>query len=174
MGQIAEMIVTGGRRVRGFADALLEGIAAERFARKPVADGAPINTNHPAWVFGHLALYPGKALQFLGQSPANASVPESWAPLFQPGSECKDDAERAIYPAMEEIVAAYRRTYDAALGVIETLDDAVFATPIEVEPYKQFMPTAGVGANSLMNAHVGFHLGQVSTWRRCMGMGSVT
>ena len=37
---------------------------------------------------------------------------------------------------------------------------------------KEMFPTVGVAVNFLVNNHVMMHLGQISTWRRLMGLGS--
>jgi hypothetical protein len=171
MGQFAEVLISAGRRPRGFADQLLNGIPADQFARLPVVGGTTVQSNHPAWIFGHLSLYPAKLLSFLGLNRGDTRVPESWGPLFQPGSECVDDAEGTRYPPMDELVSTYRRVYDDALERIPTVDDATLLAKLTEEPYASFIPTNGAAVAMMLASHVSFHWGQVSAWRRCMGLG---
>ena len=42
----------------GYADRLLTGIPADRFARFATVGGTAVNSNHPAFVYGHLCLRP--------------------------------------------------------------------------------------------------------------------
>ena len=54
MDHIAGAILPSGHLMLRYADMLLDGITPERFARKPEG----VDTNSPAFCFGHLALYP--------------------------------------------------------------------------------------------------------------------
>lgn len=171
MGQFAKTIVESGRRYREFADMLLAGISPAHFARKPIADGKTIDTNHPAWICGHLSLYPALALRFLKLDDAQAAVPDTYSALFAPGTECVDDADGTRYPLMSDLVERFRNSYDTALDLVEQVDDSALDLPVEESPYRDFMSNAGQAAMVLLGGHVSFHLGQISTWRRCMGLG---
>lgn len=173
MGQVAELIVTCGRRARTFGEKLLAGVQPGQFARKPRADGKVIDTNHPAFVYGHLSLYPARILGFLKLDPAPAAVPVAWVQLFNPGTPCHDDPDGRIYPPMAELTAAYCRTYDAVLAALPGVSDAALAAPTPDERYRAFLPVVGAAALSMLNNHPALHFGQISAWRRCMGLGPV-
>ncbi len=172
MGKYAELLVMPARRMRGYSEVLLKDISAANFARLPRADGKTIATNHPAFVYGHLALYPAKMLQGLGMDVGAAAVPESWEPIFKAGAECRDDPEGTIYPPMSEITSKYFSATDHLHTAIEQLDDAVLLTPVADEKARQFMPITGGRINFVLNNHVMMHMGQVSAWRRMMGLPS--
>ena len=53
----------------GYAERLLAGIPAERFARLARFGGEVVESNHPAFVLGHLALYGPRIATQLGGSP---------------------------------------------------------------------------------------------------------
>jgi hypothetical protein len=42
------------------------------------------------------------------------------------------------------------------------------------ESRRERFPTVGAATNFLLNDHLMFHAGQVSAWRRAVGLGSVT
>lgn len=173
MGQFGETIAITGRRVRGFAERALAGIPPGKFARTPVVGGVTIQTNHPAFIYGHLSLYPARVLTLVGGDPAAVAVPPAWTDLFKAGSPCRDDPEGAIYPGMVEITSAFLRCQDAAIAAAERTDDAVFARPMPDENYRRHFPTIGAAVLVFLNNHVAMHMGQVSAWRRCMGLGPV-
>jgi hypothetical protein len=174
VGQVAEIIVANGRRVRLFAEKLLVGIDAAHFARKPRIGETLIETNHPAFVYGHLSLYPGRALKFLGVGGFEAGPPEHWESLFNPGTPCHDDPEGRIYPPMGEITGAYFRAYDTAFDLVAALPDSAFLPVTPEERFRALFPTVGAAVASMLGQHVSFHMGQLSAWRRCMGLGAVT
>lgn len=170
MGLMGETIATTGKRARGFAERALAGIPPEKFGRKPIVGGVTIETNHPAFVYGHLALYPARVLTLLGKDPAAVATPPAWTDIFKAGCPCRDDPEGTIYPKMAEITGAFLRNYDAALAAVPAADDALFARQLPDESYRQHFPTIGAAVLVFLNNHVAIHMGQVSAWRRCMGL----
>lgn len=170
MGTCATVIANAGRVLLGYGRSLLSGIAADRFARLAEPGGRRIESNHPAFAYGHLALYPARMAGWLGLEGIPA-VPPRYADLFEAGKPCRDDPGGTIYPPMEEIVSHYLNGYEAILAAVEKLDDAVLARP---NPrggrMAEMFPTVGGMVNFMLTAHAGTHLGQVSAWRRAMGL----
>jgi hypothetical protein len=164
--------------LRGRSEQLTVGITQEMAARKPKGfranDTVTVNCNHASFVFGHLALYPARMLERLGLETTGAKPPESWDGLFKAGVECLDDASGTIYPAFEELKALYFRATDLAFErILSGVTDAMLeAAPSDERPRAMF-GTNGAMLNFMLNNHVGLHMGQLSTWRRCMGLGSV-
>ena len=171
MAFIAEIVTLGAQRTRAHAEKLLVGITPGMFARQPVIGGRKIETNHPAFVFGHLSLYPPRLLQLFECDSAAVDLPAKWSDLFQRGAACVDDAAGTHYPPLAELTAAYVRGYDAAIAAIAQAPDSAFTRPMPDERYRSMLPTVGAAAFFMLNNHVMFHLGQVSAWRRCMGLG---
>lgn len=153
--------------------ALAADVPAERFGRFAAGASGPVHANHPAWAMGHLALYPAKVLGFMGVEPGPAAMPESWQAVFAAGTDAVDDAEGTVYPSKGEIVEGYTRAYAAAIEALPGVDDAVFANDLPEGRIREVFGTVGVAVGFMMGCHVTFHMGQVSTWRRCEGLGSV-
>lgn len=173
MGAWTETI-NGGLQVSiMLAEKLMKDIPHEMYARKIRAGEACVEAVHPAFVFGHLSLYPQKAAQLLGAETPEVVPPEGFEELFKAGAECRDDPEGEIYPPAEEINAAFFRVHRALQWVVEGADDATLERPTpEGAPLKQAFATVGGLVTFLVTSHPMMHLGQVSTWRRCHGLGS--
>ena len=76
MEPIASMITAGAERVLALADALLKDVPDDRFARFAAPGGATIEANHPAFVYGHLALYPARVFAAAGLDASSVAPPE--------------------------------------------------------------------------------------------------
>jgi len=151
-----------------YAKALCAGIEPERFGRRP--DGVDCNT--PAWCIGHLSVYPDRVLELIGRSDL-AQTDERYQALFKDGTASPDDPEGSHYPPKDELMARFVARTEAAIEALSTTDNEVLAreNPIEGR-FREMCPTVGAAAGFLLGGHTMMHLGQISTWRRCMGLGS--
>lgn len=163
----ADVIVPAARMGLGFFDMMLKDIPAERFARTPEG----IESNHPAWVLGHLSIYTDTVLECVGK-PDRAEPDEKLTELFKDGSQCRDDAKGTIYPGRDELALRFFARMNTALDAVSETDDAILAHP-NTSFAHETMPTIGALVNFLLGHHVMMHMGQVSAWRRMMGMGRV-
>lgn len=172
MGQIGTIITTATERVTGLGAALLNDIDASKAARMPEG----INCNHPVFVYGHLAIYPQMIMGMLVQDAGDTKVPENYKDLFMHGVECKDDVDGKIYPSLDEVVEHCTRACATLIEYTKTADDALLVKDIEdIEGNGGFRDAFGTNAGMIMfliHDHPMFHFGQVSTWRRAMGLGS--
>jgi hypothetical protein len=173
MGTTSELITRPAARILGLAQGLVGDVPADRFARLPVVDGVPVETNHAAFVLGHLALYPGRVLGLLGVEDTDLRTPAGYEDLFGPGAACEDDPDGSVYPHRDQIVGVFSDLHERGLAVVESLPDAAFDREIEEDRYRAMFGNAGAAASFMFGAHLGFHLGQLSAWRRAMGLKSV-
>jgi len=171
MGQIAEMLVRGQRMSVRLAEAMLKDVKPSQFSHKVSLGGTTIDSNHPAFVYGHLSIYPfnaGKAAGYAVPPP-----PAGFEDLFKAGAECRDDAERRIYPAMGVITKYFFEAHAASEAGIAALSDDQFHQPNPREGrLKELFPTLGGLLMFYTTSHMMMHLGQVSAWRRGFGLGS--
>lgn len=171
MNTIGATIAPAGQLALLYAERLLKGIAPGDFARFARPGGAPVASNHPAFIVGHLGLYPAQVLRLLGEPPGPAAVPEGWEALFKNGVECRDDAEGTIYPKMEPLTRWFFGGYRAALAALAQADDAVLRGPNPAEGrMRELLPTVGAVLAFYVAGHTQSHLGQLSAWRRMMGL----
>ncbi|MFT5423803.1 MAG: hypothetical protein ACI89L_001592 [Phycisphaerales bacterium] len=157
----------------GFGEMLAKDIPADKFARFITNGGQPIVANHPAYAIGHLAIYPAKIAGFLGADTSKFAQMEKWTPVLEQDIECHDDADGSIYPSKDAIMDAYVSGYAGIVEIVASTDESVFAQENPFEKARDRFPTVGVMTNFMLTSHIMFHLGQVSTWRRCNGLGSV-
>jgi hypothetical protein len=153
------------RATLGYAERLLADIPADRFAHMPIP-----KLNHPAFNIGHLSLYPNRLFNMLGRPDLVIDKP-GYPTLFQAGTECVEQDGR--YPSKDELVSYYFERYRAMLAHLPEISDETLArdNPIEGR-LRDMFPTIGAALCFMLNNHQMAHLGQISAWRRLMGMGS--
>lgn len=154
-----------------YADRLLKDVTADQFARFATPGGQTVESNHAAFVFGHLSLYPGRILEALGHTPPE--LPEGFEQCFSKVATCVDDPEASVYPPMETVVRFFRDTYAAAQQALRAADDNTLQQPNSMGGrMTELFPTIGSMHNFYVGGHLMMHLGQVSAWRRMQGLGT--
>jgi hypothetical protein len=140
-----------------YCQMLIKDVADERMAEQPVA-----GVNHPAWILGHLALVADGALG------APKALPAEWAKLFGAGS--KPSAVRGDYPSKDELLRALEQSYQRMRENAASATTEQLAKPTTNLRAKEALPTAKEMVAFVMTGHVGVHLGQLSSWRRMIGL----
>jgi hypothetical protein len=154
-----------------YASRLIHGIPEGRFARLATPGGQVVQSNHPAFVLGHLCLYPVKVTHLLGYDSTTVKPPEGYEQLFSKDAKCVDDPTGSIYPPSEQIIQFFTTSYAVALEALRNANDAQLSAENPVDtPMKQLCPTLGSLLTFYMTGHVTTHLGQLSTWRRMEGL----
>lgn len=155
----------------GYSERLLKDVPAAKFARFATPGGQVIESNHPAFIYGHLSLYGPRILKQLGL--AGPAVPDGFEAAFSKDAKCVDDPQGTIYPAMEKVTKAYFEGYQAAAEALRKVEDSVFqqANPLEGRMAELF-PTLGSLQAFYCGGHIMMHLGQMSAWRRMAGLGA--
>ena len=154
----------------GYSERLLKDVTADTFARFACPGGQTVESNHAAFVYGHLSLYAPRILGDLGlEAPA---IPDGFANVFSKDAQCADDPDGSIYPTMDAVTGFFFEGYKAALSALEAADDAVFQqdNPLGGAMAEKF-PTMGSMHNFYVGGHVMIHMGQMSAWRRMQGLG---
>lgn len=123
--------------------------------------------NHPAWIIGHLAFNVDKVV---GELMLNRGTefPAPWGELFHGASKPVGDA--AAYPGKDKLT----RALDAAH---RRITDLVREQPVswlsEPATFSKRFATVGEALAWILVGHETLHLGQLSAWRRVMGMALV-
>lgn len=164
---IASMLMPTLERTIGLAQGMVAGIPADRFARCP--DGHP-TMNHPAFIMGHLAIYPDRVFQLSGR-PDLALPKDGFEDLFSPKARNQDDPNASIYPAMDEIMGYFNERHEALTSYFPGITDAQMTSEMPDEGFRKSFPTLGSGLSFLIGPHNMLHLGQLSAWRRVEGLG---
>jgi DinB superfamily len=139
---------------------LVGDIPDERMAEQPHA-----GVNHPAWILGHLALMADGTLDRLGGQKA---LPAEWATLFAAGS--KPSASRGAYPAKDALLRAAEESYQQVRHKAATATPEQLSRPTANPRAREVLPTSKEMLAFLLSGHMGVHLGQLSSWRRMIGL----
>lgn len=144
----------------GYGRRLLEQIPDERMCEQP-AEGM----NHPAWILGHLAIAGDAAAALAG---GEKMLPPDWGKRYGAGS--KPTANRADYPSKAELLATFERVYERARKVAANATPEQLAQPTTIPQMKEGLPTSRERVAFVLTGHMGVHLGQLSAWRRMIGL----
>ncbi len=171
MNRISSIIAPGAKLSLMYAERLLAGVTPDVFARFARPGGTVVQSNHPAFVIGHLSLYPVRVTEYLKMPAGATAFPAGYESLFKFGVECRDDADGTIYPPMSSMTTFFFDAYRAAIAAVESAPDEVFDGPNPAEGrLRDLFPTVGAALNFYLVGHVQVHLGQFSAWRRAAGL----
>lgn len=144
----------------GYARMLIGDIPDERMAEQPMP-----GVNHPTWILGHLAWSTDRGRWVLGLEP---ELPTEWTTLFGFGS--KPSADRGDYPPRDELIRAFERGFERLRDQAGSATTEQLAQPSPIPRTKDQLPTMKDAIAFLLTGHPGVHLGQLSMWRRMIGM----
>ncbi|MEM6392016.1 MAG: DinB family protein [Planctomycetota bacterium] len=146
------------RFMQGYSDDLVKDIATADFCKQPVA-----GMNHPAWIIGHLAYASDGHSAYVGGTPELSHFAEHYG--F--GSEVSGNA--TLYPAKDELMAVWHAANERYIAAVESATPEQLGKPTR-GPLGEAFPTVGEFLAFSLTGHVSLHLGQLSAWRRAMGM----
>lgn len=155
----------------GYAERLMKDITPQQFARFAAPGGTPIESNHPAFVLGHLGLYGPRILSQLGRPPM--ALPDNYESVFSKDAKCTDDPSGTLYPPMETVTRVFFDGYKAAVEALRAAPDSAFDAPNPMGGrMTDLFPTIGSLHTFYCGGHIMMHLGQMSAWRRMAGLGA--
>ena len=144
-------------------DYLREQVADVSAAEMVAQPGAI--TNHPAWVIGHLTY----TFQMLGGAIGLPRwLPDDFALRFGTGSV--PTADVSLYESKANALAALGDAQTRLTGAVRQLDDSHLNEPFPDESLRDVFPTIRQALTQVLVGHTAFHVGQVSVWRRAMGL----
>lgn len=167
---IGSMIADSAAMGVSYAERLLKDVSASQFGRFAEVGGQVIQSNHPAFVIGHLSIYPSRVVAELGGDAAGIAPSTHYETLFSPSATCVDDPDGTVYPSMEELTEKFYAAHRAAIATLRASDDSLFAAENPLERMRGKFATVGSMHAFYMGGHVMMHLGQFSAWRRAAGL----
>ena len=164
----ADLIVPTARMSLGYLLSLTKDVPADRWADCGV-DGM----NHPAFLFGHLAIYGNRVLaKFMDRPDLVVECPFDEAAV-EGGAVCVSDA--SLYAPMDVVVPYLTERYETAIETVSTVSPERWAAPNPAGGgFAEMLPTVGAAVNFMLGHHIMMHAGQVSHWRRGIGLGSAS
>lgn len=170
MNTIGPMISASARLAIGYAQRLAAGIRDDQFASFARIGDRVVQSNHPAFICGHLGLYAPRILVDLGHDASSLTPNEHFVSLFSKDAICVDDPDRAIYPPMDELFARMIEGYTRVADALDAADDASFTSENSNQAMRAKFPTQGAMFGFYVGGHFMVHMGQWSAWRRAMSM----
>lgn len=165
------MIAASARLGLGYAERLLSDVTDEQFARYANIGDTTVESNHPAFIYGHLSLYAPRVIAQLGGDASELAPSAKFIELFSKDAKCVDDTDGTIYPPMDEVTSALLGGYRAAADALEAVEDDAFTLENPTEAMRAKFPTVGAMHAFYVGGHFMLHMGQMSAWRRMMGLG---
>lgn len=159
-----EMIVSQYSDLRDYARELVDAIEDEQMTLQPVPG---VVMNHPAWILSHLAPYGPLLAAIMRREPPID-------PIDLPHSrKTSPSADPSEYLPRLELIENFVRCHDAAADALLEAEDSVFAEPPPLDRFRSRFPTIRELSIQFLIKHPATHLGQLSAWRRAMGLGPV-
>ena len=121
--------------------------------------------NHPAWVIGHLTYICQQIGAVIGVAPW---LPHEWAGRFGTGSRPVPDAK--LYEPKHKALAILRDAQVRLTRAVEQLAESRLEEPFPEPSYRDVLPSIGHALTQVLVGHSAYHVGQVGTWRRAMGL----
>ena len=161
---LASAILHCFRRNGLYALRLVEDLTDAQMIAQPIAGRT---LNHAAWVLSHVNIYNAMAASIARARPFTD-------PSDHPhGKKSKPLPDAAAYLPRAQLIAAYRDIHADAHAALEAATEAVLAQPNPLDRKRADHPTVGDMLVMLMVKHESVHLGQLSAWRRALGLPSV-
>jgi uncharacterized damage-inducible protein DinB len=143
-----------------YARQLVLDLNDQQFTAQPIA-----GLNHAAWIIGHLT----SSFQMIGgELGLTPWLSPTWQHRFGTGSRPSTTSED--YPNRSELLAAFEDGQRRISDALSSLTDQDLAQPLPDEGYRHVFPTLGSAVLHILTVHTAVHLGQLSAWRRAMGL----
>lgn len=162
---LAAAILPCFRRNGTYAQRLVEDLSQAQMIAQPV----PGRTlNHPSWILSHLNLY-----------NAFAATIARAGPLVDPadhphGKKSSPLADAGAYLPRAELIQSFAAIHADTTAAVEAVTDRILALPNPLDRKRDDHPTVGDMLVMLLVKHESVHLGQLSAWRRAMGLPPVS
>ncbi|MCY4026136.1 MAG: DinB family protein [Acidobacteria bacterium] len=118
--------------------------------------------NHPAWTLRHLASSSNFLAKTLG---LESTTPAEWDAPSPDGPS----GDAAQYPSKAELLAALKAQHERVAEAVAAADPEFLAKDSD-EQMRSYFPKVGDLVDYMLTAHEGTHIGQISAWRRAMGL----
>jgi hypothetical protein len=160
-----EGLIYGFRKNMDYAAKLVADLSAEQMIGQP-RESAAI-ANHPAWVLSHLNVYlPIMVALIEGKSFADPKTHEF-------GMQSKPELDANRYASKEQLIGEYLHGHELVIEALRREGEAALGRETALERWKPLMPHVGIVLPYLMLVHENTHLGQLSAWRRIIGLPAV-
>jgi hypothetical protein len=149
-----------------YALRLVADLADDQMVSQPVCSPAVI-MNHPAWILSHLNVY----LPIIDAIIQNKEFEDPKPHRF--GMQSKPESDRGLYASKSALVGEFESQHRQIVQRLQNADLQMLENSVKLPRWQELMPVAGIALPYLMILHENQHLGQLSAWRRALGLPSV-
>lgn len=121
--------------------------------------------NHPAWTIGHITAATHLLARTIG---VPKWLPTEWVQHYRTGSTPVADA--GLYDSKNELLSKLREAQTKITQAIEQMNDSQLDELFPAEAYRDVFPTIRHALTQVLIGHTAFHIGQISLWRKAMGL----
>jgi hypothetical protein len=121
--------------------------------------------NHPAWTIGHITAATHLLARTIG---VPKWLPTEWVQHYRTGSTPVADV--GPYDSKSELLSKLHDAQSKIAAAIEEMTDAQLDVPFPAESFRDVFPTIRHALTQVLIGHTAFHVGQVSLWRKAMGL----
>lgn len=161
---LAAAVLITWRRNGPYAARLVGDLSPPQYFAQPVAGRV---LNHPAWVFSHLNIYTRICTAMLRGEPFGDPIDAKY------GQKSEVSLDPTDYMPGPDLIVQYAALHGEAERALVDAPDRIFATANPLERWRVVHPTVGDMLVTLMVKHESAHLGQLSAWRRALGLARV-
>ena len=158
---LASAILITWRRNGGYAARMVGDLSPAQYLAQPVPGRV---LNHPSWVFSHLNVYTPLCTAMLRAQPFIDPLDAKY------GQKSEVSLDPTDYIPGPDLLAHYIELHAEAEHALTAAPDHIFAAPNPLERWRVVHPTIGDMLVTLMVKHESGHLGQLSAWRRALGL----
>ena len=158
---LASAILITWRRNGGYAARMVGDLSPAQYLAQPVPGRV---LNHPSWVFSHLNVYTPLCTAMLRAQPFTDPLDAKY------GQKSEVSLDPTDYIPGPDLLANYTALHTEAEHALTAAPDHIFAAPNPLERWRAVHPTIGDILVTLMVKHESAHLGQLSAWRRALGL----
>jgi DinB superfamily len=166
MSTVIQGLIFGWRKNLDYGKRLVADLSDAQMAAQPTLPNNVV-MNHPAWCLCHLNIY----VPIISDLIEGRDFPDPKTHKF--GMQSKPESDSSRYPKKAEIVDAFVSGHEQVLTQLNSATDQIFELDVQLPRWKEIMPKVGIALPYLMLLHENQHLGQISAWRRAMGLPSV-
>ena len=160
----AESIVYAWDNQLRYALALLDDLSDEQMVLRPGG-----NMNHPAWILGHISLYPPAVLRLLAGEPVADPKDDE---LFGFAGRGPLDGMSA-YGDKRTMVDRFATGHEQVAQALLAASPEQLLQPPTLQRWAREYPTVEFMLPDLLLYHESMHIGQISIWRRAAGLPGV-
>lgn len=161
---LAAAVLITWRRNGAYALRLVADLDPTLWTAQPVPGRV---LNHPARIFSHLNVYTPIAAALARAAPFDD-------PLDHPfGQKSEVSSDPSVYAPALALLTAFQTLHDDAQAALAAATPETLAAINPLERWRTLHPTVGDILVALMVKHESGHLGQLSAWRRAMGLARV-